>query len=129
MKFKAVLFFSVMLLVVPLFRADAADRNWSVGDSCLANWSHDDYWYPGTIIEVDRGEFHIQFDDGDREWLPADSLVEENLGIGSVVYANWKVAGTYYSGKITERIGDVIWMHYDDGDEEWTTIAFVRVLF
>ena len=105
-----------------------AQTRWAVGDRCLANWSADEFWYPGTIIEVEGKSYHIHFDDEGREWLTADSLTVEDLRIGDVVQARWMVGTVYYRGKIADRIKDVIHIHYDDGDKEWTTIGVVRVV-
>jgi hypothetical protein len=106
-----------------------SQQSWKAGDRCLANWTQDDYWYPGTIVEVKNNQYFILFDDLDMEWLPSDRLKQENLGEGSVVYANWQFGGYYYKGKIDKRLGFAIYIIYDDGDEEWTTISAVRVLF
>ncbi len=122
------IFFLVIFLLIISTGIILAD-SWAVGDRCLANWSNDRYWYPGTIIETDGSLYHIQFDDGDREWLRAGSLTEENLGVGTYVEVNWMWGGVYYTGTIAERIGDVIFIHYDDGDREWTTISAVRVMY
>ena len=27
---------------------------WKVGDRALANWTHDVYWYPATIQNIDE---------------------------------------------------------------------------
>ena len=105
-----------------------AEIQWSVGDRCLADWPLDEYWYPGTIIETAGSSYHVQFDDEDREWLAAPFLVRENLDPGDTVEARWMVGADYYAGRISERIGNVVHIQYDDGDEEWTTIAVVRVL-
>ncbi len=103
--------------------------SWEVGDRCFADWSYDNYWYPGTIIETDGAQYHIQFDDGDREWLSSSSLMEDNLRVGTSVQVNWLMSGGYYTGTISERIGDVVFIEYDDGDEEWTTISAVKFIF
>lgn len=118
----------IIFLLLVFSSVSVLAQAWSVGDRCLANWSYDEYWYPGTIIEADKGSYYIQFDDGDREWLPASNLMRENLGVGSYVSVNWLMGGYYYSGTIEERIGDVVFIQYDDGDIEWTTIAAVRIL-
>jgi hypothetical protein len=125
---KSKLTFIIFLLLI-LSAGTVIAQSWSVGDRCLANWSYDEYLYPGTIIEIDGNSYHIQYDDGDREWLSAGNLWVENLGVGSYVSVNWLMDGYYYFGTIEERIGDVIFIQYDDGDVEWTTIAAVRIMY
>ncbi len=99
-----------------------------IGDRVLANWSGDDYWYPGTIIDEKKGEFFIGFDDYDREWIVRGKIIQEELSAGDRVESRWQGDTVYYSGTIVERRGNAIFINYDDGDEEATTINHVRVL-
>ena len=55
--------------------------------------------------------------------------MEDSLKAGTSVEANWLMGGVYYTGSIAERIGDAIFIEYDDGDREWTTISAVRMIF
>jgi len=55
-------------------------------------------------------------------------MIVENIAIGDRVFGNWKDRGKYYSGKVITRKGKTIQIKYDDGDEETTTISFVRVI-
>ena len=94
------LIFLLLILSTGIIFADS----WAVGDKCFANWSYDSYWYPGTIIETDGALYHIQFDDGDREWLSSNNLMEDSLKAGTSVEANWLMGGVYYTGSIAEMI-------------------------
>jgi len=105
----------------------AQSSQWHVNDRVLAKWSGDEYWYPATITEVNGSRYHVAFDDGDAEWTDAARITNENLVVGSRVFGNWQRRGMYYPGKITARRGDTITILYDDGDQETTTIAVVRV--
>ncbi len=93
----------------------------------LANWTRDDYWYPGTITDIKENLYFIHFDDGDKEWVDASRIRPENIKPGDRVYGNWKNRGKYYPGTVTQRTGLSIHISYDDGDQENTTISFVRV--
>src|SRR5262245_6051721 len=55
----------------------AAPRSrWIVGDRVLARWSHDVFWYPGTIQGVTSDQVHVYFDHGDHEWMASDHVAE-----------------------------------------------------
>ncbi len=99
-----------------------------IGDRVLADWSGDEYWYPGTVIDEVNGEYHISFDDFDREWLTAYSLSYEELNAGDSVESRWLGEMVYYPGTIIERSGNAVYIEYDDGDEEMTTINHLRIL-
>jgi hypothetical protein len=101
---------------------------WKVGDPCLVKWSGDGYWYPGRVSQVKDGLYFIRYDDGDSEWRFEKYIREERLKPGDVVFGRWRSGNRYYRGRITERKGSNIFIHYDDGDKEWTKISMVRVL-
>jgi hypothetical protein len=105
----------------------AAPSRWIVGDRVLAQWSGDSYWYPGTIQVVDRDRLHVYFDDGDHEWRPADLVCENNLGAGSRVFVRRQRGPAFYPARIVRRQGERIQVEYDNGQQEDTSIAFVRV--
>ena len=35
----------------------------------LGNWQSSGTWYTGTITEIKENFVHIQYDDGDKEWI------------------------------------------------------------
>lgn len=104
-----------------------AQTSWSVGDHALVNWTGDGFWYPATIVAEEGRELFVVYDDGDREWVGADRIRQEDLGVGERVSVNWMGGGVYYDGVISQRIGNAIVVQYDDGDVEATTISVVRV--
>ena len=100
---------------------------WKEGSRCLVKWSGDDYWYPAGVDAIKDGLYHVNYDDGDAEWRLEKHMLPEKLSQGDEVFGNWQSKGRYYRGKIAERKGDKIFIHYDDGDKEWTTVGKVRV--
>ncbi len=102
---------------------------WKVGAPCLAKWSGDGYWYPGRVSRVKDGLYFIRYDDGDSEWRFEKYIRKEKLKPGDVVFGRWRSGNRFYRGKIKARKGNKIFIHYDDGDKEWTTISMVRVIF
>ncbi len=117
-------FIFLLFSILIIFSLSAYD----IGDRVLVNWSGDDYWYPGTIIDESDGKYHIIFDDFDREWVSINQISYDELAAGDQVESRWQGNTSYYSGTIQERRGNAIYILYDDGDEEITTINHVRVL-
>lgn len=100
---------------------------WEKGSRVLANWSHDVFWYPATIQDIEDERIYLRFDDGDKEWTTGDALLEIDIEIGDRVECRWDGGSEYFAGRIAQKEGEKIYVHYDDDDEEWTTISFVRV--
>lgn len=112
--------------------------DWKVGDRVLANWSHDEYWYPATLRTVAGSRIYIRFDDGDKEWVTLDRLMSIDIEVGDDVLCKYKGGRYYYPAHILELEGEKICVQYeydkdespDDpsmGEKEWTTISAVRV--
>jgi hypothetical protein len=120
---------SFLILFSFIVLASASANGYSIGDRVLVNWSGDEYWYPGTIINEEEGQYHIAFDDFDREWTGYENITYEELEAGDKVQSRWQGEVTFYPGTIVERQGNAIYILYDDGDEEATSINHVRVLF
>ena len=100
---------------------------WKKGARCLVRWSGDDYFYPATIDEIRDRLYHVQYDDGDSEWRLEKYIAPEKIAKGDVVFCNWQSKGRYYRGKVAERNGSKVFIKYDDGDTEWTTVGKVRL--
>ena len=64
---------------------------------------------------------------GDSEWRLEKYIVPEKIAKGDIVFGNWQSKGRYYRGKVAERNGLKLFIKYDDGDTEWTTVGKVRV--
>ena len=101
--------------------------NWEVGDRVLANWTHDEYWYPATIRTIDGERIYVRFDDGDKEWTTSKHLMDIDIEVGDRVHCKWKGGPNYYPGRVARKDGETIFVHYDDGDKEKTTTNMVRV--
>lgn len=99
-------------------------RDWSVGDRAFAHWaSETSWWYPATIRRIARDAILIDFDDGDQATVSPDQLVPIQITEGSRVFARWMKGQHYFPGKVTSSKNEEIYVHYDDGNEEWTSIA------
>lgn len=116
------------IFVLLLFVSSCGFFGWKIGDRVLAQWTGDNYWYPGTITKVEGGQYYVVFMDGDEEWLKSDRLAKEDLKVGDAIECNWLYQGYYYDCTITSRNGDELTVKYvKDGDTEQTSIAAARV--
>jgi len=101
---------------------------WPRGSRCLSRWSGDAYWYPATVDDVKDGLYHVNYDDGDAEWRLEKHIRELRLKRGDRVFGNWQGKGRYYRGVIGDIKGEKLFIQYDDGDQEWTTAAKIRLM-
>jgi|SRR5687768_923043 len=100
----------------------------NVGDRVLAVWPvEEEWWYPGTVVAVDGELFDVRYDDGDQARLSAPQMKSLEINAGARVFGRWKGGGQYYPGRISTAAGEAIHILYDDGDQEDTVVAMVRV--
>lgn len=100
---------------------------WSLGDRVLAPW-FDLFWYPGKILSTTPDQVGVLFDHGGYASLAHGQVHPLVLDEGEVVQGRWQAGGEYFPGKIVRKSGEVVEIHYDDGDDETTLIALVRVV-
>lgn len=125
-------------------------RSWESGDTLLANWSRDPFWYPATVIDkTDDDRYQVRFADGDEEWIGRSRMIAELLTVGDLVYhtrglfhrdADGQRASTNLPPdeveasrvaspcKIIGRDGDAIRLQYGDGATVTTSIEYIRTL-
>jgi hypothetical protein len=96
------------------------------GDRVLACW-FDFHWYPGVVLTVDGQRIHVFFDDGDQATLTPDKVRPLDIKVGDRLFCRYKGGPAYYPGEVMRKRGEVIRIHYDDGDEETTSIRLVRI--
>lgn len=118
----------VLALSVSAAAAPAASTAYKAGDRVMVNWTGDNYWYPATIVTISGGKYYVIYCDTDRETVTADRIAPLDVQVGDVLECNWQNGGVYYEGKVTVKSGDMIHISYNDGDQEDTTIEYIRVL-
>ena len=70
---------------------------------------------------------YVQFDDEIEEWTTADRATKINLAVGDRVQGKWQGGDLFYLGRVAQRNGEQVFVVYDDGDQEWTTITNLRI--
>ena len=98
-----------------------------LGDEVLAVWARDGFYYPAVLVHIDGTEAHVAYLDGDEAKVDLKTLRRGLIGIDTRVQINWKGKGRYYWGTVQRRLGQAIFLHYEDGSREWATIAQCRV--
>jgi hypothetical protein len=96
------------------------------GTNVLARWPLEDWFYPGTVMSVQRGRYLIAYRDGTSSFLERSDLRPDSIAAGSRVFCNWQFLGAYFPGRVVSRNGDRIEVAYDDGDFESTNLTCVR---
>jgi hypothetical protein len=98
----------------------------NVGDHVLARW-FDLWWYPGLVLWIEGKRIHIAFFDGDQALVTPDQVRELAVAVGDRVFCRQGGGPQYLPAEVTERTGDRIHVHYDDGTQEWSSIRMVRL--
>ena len=102
--------------------------DYHVGDRVECNWKGGGKYYAGRVGAKEGGKLFINYDDGDKEHTTAAMChpVASALGEGSSVECRWKNGSTWYPGVITEKTGNQVFINYNDGDKENTTLDKCR---
>jgi hypothetical protein len=118
-----------LILVGLLFSSTPVMAEFNVDDRVECRWKNGSTWYPGVIREKTGSQVFIHYNDGDKEHTTInkcrklDSAVHTgSLGKGSRVDCYWKGGRKLYPGIIKEKTGNQVFIHYNDGDKEHTTI-------
>lgn len=98
-----------------------------VGDEVLAPWMNDGFFYPAIVVAVQGMNSHVAYLDGEESDVPVDTIRRGVFGVGMTVQVNWKGQGRYFRGVIQQRIGQAMFLKYEDGDQGWTTIGQCRI--
>ena len=99
---------------------------WKVGERVLAK-KPDSYFYPGVVREISENGCLIVFDDGDAGWVHFAHVLAPDIKIGSRVFCRNKNASVFSPGTVNQLKGETVRVHYDQGEEEWTSISMLRV--
>jgi hypothetical protein len=99
---------------------------WRKGDRVLAPWEPT-YLYAGTLDQVSAGRALIQFDDGDAGWVDLAFVQPLALERGQRVMSRRRMGPHFFPGEIYEIDGENVHIEFDDGKEEHTTVASLRI--
>jgi len=133
MKFRNFHLLVGLALVGLVFFAVPVLADFNIDDRVECRWKNGSTWYPGVIVERTGNHVFIHYNDGDKEHTTIDKCRKhgktshtEGLGKGSRVSCYWKGGTTLYPGVIVEKTGNQVFIHYNDGDKEHTTVDMCR---
>ncbi len=109
----------------PAYRTNRS-RSWKVGDPVFAPWEPT-FLYAGTIQEIAGSEAHVAFEDGDKGWVLLDDLQPQEVWPGLEVLSRRKMGHLFSPGVLEEVRGKSVRIAFGPGDEEWTTVAALRL--
>jgi hypothetical protein len=105
---------------------DVPPPDLGAGDRVLACW-FDGFWYPGIILTVEGRRVHVLFDDNDQAFLTWDRIEPLAITVGDRVFCRWKGGPFYQPGEVMRQHGERIFVSYEDGREEWSSVRLIRV--
>src|SRR5947207_8826837 len=107
--------------------SDVAVHNpWRPGERVLGK-KLDSYFYPGVVREINENGCLVVFDDGDASWVHHAHVLKQDIQIGSRVFCRNKNAPIFAPGTVNQLKGETVRVRYDQGEEEWTSVAMLRV--
>ena len=111
-----------------LWRCPVAVRDlpFEEGERVLAH-DVDGFVYPAEILSIEEDRVVVQFLDGPERMLTPELIRAFTLGIGSRVECRWKGGPAYFPGVLGKVEDERVFVRYDDGDEEWTSVRLVRL--
>lgn len=100
----------------------------AVGSRALAHYRNSGFAYAAVITAVrDDGTVDVVYADGDNETLASTQLYPETIVEGTRVEARIRRWTRFFPGTVTRRVAHAVFVRFDDGDEQWTSIGLVRL--
>lgn len=105
---------------VPSFPFEEGDRVLAYdGDLCV---------YPGEIVTIeDEIRIIVQYLDGPERMLTPELIKKWDLRAGTKIECRWAGGPHFFPGTLAKIDGERIFVKYEDGDEEWTSIRLFRI--
>jgi hypothetical protein len=87
----------------------------------------DGFTYAAEIVSIDGDKIVVQFLDGPERMLTPELIRRFELKVGMAVECRWKGGQNFFPGKIATLEQERVFINYDDGDKEWTSVRLVRL--
>jgi hypothetical protein len=90
---------------------------YAVGDRVFARWL-DLYWYPGTIIGLEREGARVLYDDSDQRTLPENMLMPLVVEEGEKIFIRprGETRQVYYPARILRVDGETVDVEFETGE-------------
>ncbi|MBV8909539.1 MAG: hypothetical protein JOZ89_02145 [Gammaproteobacteria bacterium] len=83
--------------------------------------------YPADIVSIDDDKVVVQFLDGLERMVTPELVKRFDLKPGMKIESRWSGGPHYFPGTVSKVEGERLFVKYEDGDEEWTSIRLFRV--
>lgn len=105
---------------VPSFPFEEGDRVLAYDcDLCI---------YPAEIVTIqDELRIIVQYLDGPERMLTPELIKKWDVRTGAKIECRWSGGPHFFPGTLAKIDGERIFVKYDDGDEEWTSIRLFRI--
>lgn len=109
-----------------LFGRDDKDP-FKKGNIIFVLWN-DGYWYPGTIQEVKDDQIYVEWEGFNQaEWISKSVAKDLDFNEGDIIECRWNGGTTYYVARILRIGGNKLYLEYNDGTKERTTLNMIRM--
>jgi hypothetical protein len=99
---------------------------YTTGRRVFARWAPDKLFYAGKIEKVDGLRYFVRYDDNQTAWVGPSDLALLQLYVGLYLEADAGRRGKYYWASVTRIDGEKVWVEYDRGGTEQTTVSALR---
>lgn len=97
-----------------------------VGAAVWAELHSTGFYFLGVVVGRDAERHRVIFADGSAEWVEADGLRPDSLREDARVQVRPDFEGNFSEGVVARRLGDVVYVRFASGDEEWAALPQVR---
>jgi hypothetical protein len=113
------------LSVVPKEISQARSTGWREGDRVLAPWEAH-FLYFGVIEQIENGQAHIAFGDGDAGWVFVEQIRPISLSPGQQVFCRPQPGHLHLPAEILDVAGERVHVSFENGDD-WTSLSALRI--
>lgn len=86
-----------------------------------------DFLYVGRIKQIDNNQALIEFEGGGSGWVLVEHIRPLAVVRRQKILSRRKMGPHFFPGEILEVRGDEVGIAFEDGQEEWTRIAALRI--
>ncbi|HHF58619.1 MAG TPA: tetratricopeptide repeat protein, partial [Thermoplasmatales archaeon] len=98
------------------------------GNTIFVLWDTGHY-YPATVISSVENEVYFKLMGfTDQQWVDKTGTKQAELSCGDMIECRWKKEEKFYQAEIVRVNGNNLYVKYNDGEKEHTTISMIRLV-
>lgn len=103
-------------------------NSYKKGDLIWVSWDNG-YIFPASVIDSIKEELYIKLKGyTDQKWIDKSSVRQVELSRGDTIESRWEQDETFYQAEILRISGDNLYVKYNDGVKEHTTLSMIRIV-